>query len=133
MFLNKIYRLLLVTAEPLNLAKTLTNEEKKFGQILQREGVRGFVHIGFFPLANMSVFFIPEDHFDKVRLLKRHSEVKIVNLQKPAVNAIFEHFKPRDELQFLLLYGDNWEKYKARTILAARVYQLQKENKEKAS
>jgi len=133
--MDKIKRRIRIAASAkssLDMVKTLTDEEKKLGQTLQQEGVTGVVHIGTFPLANLCVFYISENFFDKVRILKKkQGTLKIINLLKPSVDTIFSHFKPRESLHFLVLYGDNEEKYKARTILAARVYHERISNKEK--
>jgi len=129
MFRRKIFLHHKLVATTIERAKALTDEEKKFAKFLKDEGLKGS-HIGSFPLVQLSVFFLPLESFEKVRILKQRSEFKVVNLQKPLVSQIFEHFKPREQICFLILYGDKFDKYKARTTLAARVYHQREEQKE---
>jgi len=130
MFSRKIFLHHKLIATTIERAKALTDEEKKFAKFLKDEGFKGFEHIGAFPLVMLSVFFLPLESFEKVRILKKRSEFKVVNLQKPQVSQIFEHFKPREQICFLILYGDSFDKFKARTTLAARVYHQREDQKE---
>lgn len=129
MYSEKIHRLFLILAQPSNLVEKLTDEEKKFGSSLQKEGIKAD-HLGTFPTVNLSVFLLPEDAFSKAGKIKHLTSYKTINLLKPSNQNIFSHFKKKETLEFLLLYGDDLEKYKNKINLASRVYHLEEKARE---